>query len=339
MRLMETPSAIGFDIARLGHSQQPDPLGASLHLFRMSGLFYSPTSLRGPWGLSLPPMAECLWFHVVTAGAGWIEVTTANDQTLPPFAVREGDLVVVPHGLGHTMYSEEGVATPSVLDMPQHHVTDQYALLSVEGDGPLTTAICGGVRFEHPAARHLVDALPPVIHIRSADGQHSEWLGSTLRLMAIEASELRPGGEAVITRLSDILVIHAIRAWIESEAETAGGWLGALADPQVGQAISAVHAEPERPWTVALLASEVGMSRSAFAARFTELVGETAMAYVARWRMHVATDRLREGSVSVAVIARDLGYESEASFSRAFKRVVGTTPGRVRRGADLAPST
>jgi AraC-like DNA-binding protein len=159
-----------------------------------------------------------------------------------------------------------------------------------------------------------------------------------LRLMAAEAGELRPGGEAVITRLGDILVIQAIRAWMESDPAAQTGWLGALQDPQIGRAISLIQRDPARDWTVASLADEVAMSRSAFAARFTELVGEPVMRYVARWRMHVAVAALKEEGATVGELADRLGYRSEAAFSRAFKRIIGVSPGAVRRTADQDPA-
>ena len=163
---------------------------------------------------------------------------------------------------------------------------------------------------------------------------------SVLRLMASEASELRPGGEAVITRLGDILVIQAIRAWIESDPAAQRGWLGALQDPQIGRAISYIHRDPARNWTVASLAHELAMSRSAFAARFTELVGEPAMQYVTRWRMQVAVAALKEEGATVGELADRLGYQSEAAFSRAFKREYGMPPAAWRRrGSGAAVGT
>ena len=150
---------------------------------------------------------------------------------------------------------------------------------------------------------------------------------STLRLMAAEAGALRPGGETVITRLADVLVVQAIRAWLETAPAARTGWLGALRDAQIGRALALIHGDPARDWTVASLARELAMSRSAFAARFTELVDEPAMRYLARWRMHVALDRLREEGVTVGELAGRLGYQSEAAFSRAFKRIVGSPPG------------
>ena len=135
----------------------------------------------------------------------------------------------------------------------------------------------------------------------------------------------------MITRLGDILVIQAIRAWIESDPAARTGWLGALQDRQIGHAISLIHRDPARDWTVASLAGELAMSRSAFAARFTELVGEPAMQYVTRWRMHVGLNALKDEGATVAELADRLGYRSEAAFARAFKRVIGVSPGAVRR--------
>jgi AraC-like DNA-binding protein len=186
------------------------------------------------------------------------------------------------------------------------------------------------VRFDHPAARNLVAALPDVIRIE-ADGAERDGMQGTLALMATETRDLRPGGEAVITRLSDVLVIQAIRSWIEADPTAQSGWLGALRDPQIGRALSLIHGDPARAWTVASLADELAMSRSSFAARFTELVGEPAMQYVTRWRMQVATSSLQEEGATVAELANRLGYRSEAAFARAFKRIVGIAPGAVKR--------
>jgi AraC-like DNA-binding protein len=187
------------------------------------------------------------------------------------------------------------------------------------------------VRFDNPAARDLIQILPSTIHAEPSDPP-LDWMQGALGLMAAEARELRPGGEAVITRLADILVIQAIRSWIETDPAAQRGWLGALRDPQIGRAIALIHRHPERAWTVASLAGEVAMSRSAFAARFSELVGEPVMQYVTRWRMQVAHEALRSEGTTVAELAARLGYRSEAAFGRAFKREMGIPPGAAKRG-------
>ena len=300
-----------------------DPLGEALHFLRMNGAFYCRSELTAPWGLTLPPMPGYVWFHVVTSGRVWLETGAEDARVLGP-----GELALVPHGEGHVLRSEPGAPVPGILDLDRELVSERYEILRHGGGGAPTTLICGAVRFDHPSAHNLVAILPPLIHV---DAGRSDWLQGTLRLMAAEARELRPGGEAVITRLGDILVIQAIRSWIETDPAARTGWLGALQDRQIGRAITLIHREPARAWTLASLAGEVAMSRSAFAARFTELVCEPPMAYLARWRMHLARDALTEQGSTVAELASRLGYRSEAAFARAFKRVIGSPPGAVRR--------
>jgi len=305
-----------------------DPLGEALHLVRMNGAFYCRSELTAPWGMTMMPMPGYVWFHVVTSGRVWLEAGDAEPTLLAP-----GDLGLVPHGEGHVLRSEPGVPAPGVLELDREEVSDRYEILRHGGGGAPTTLICGAVRFDHPAAANLVDILPPILTVEAASSPQVEWMQSTLRLMAAEARQLRPGGEAVITRLGDILVIQAIRSWIETDPAAQTGWLGALQDRQIGRALSLVHRDPARDWTVASLADELAMSRSAFAARFTELVGEPAMQYVTRWRMQVAVNSLKEEGATVAELANRLGYRSEAAFARAFKRVIGIPPGAVKRAA------
>jgi len=305
-----------------------DPLGEALHLVRMNGAFYCRSELTAPWGMTMMPMPGYVWFHVVTSGRVWLEAGDAEPTLLAP-----GDLGLVPHGEGHVLRSEPGVPAPGVLELDREEVSDRYEILRHGGGGAPTTLICGAVRFDHPAAANLVDILPPILTVEAASSPQVEWMQSTLRLMAAEARQPRPGGEAVITRLGDILVIQAIRSWIETDPAARTGWLGALQDRQIGRALSLVHRDPARDWTVASLADELAMSRSAFAARFTELVGEPAMQYVTRWRMQVAVNSLKEEGATVAELANRLGYRSEAAFARAFKRVIGIPPGAVKRAA------
>jgi AraC-like DNA-binding protein/mannose-6-phosphate isomerase-like protein (cupin superfamily) len=307
-----------------------DPLGEALHLMRMDGAFYSLSEFTAPWGLDMPPMPQCLMFHVVTAGRCWLEIEGEERRVLQP-----GDLALVPHGEGHRLVSEPGGEAMALFDLPREELSERYELLRHGGDGAATNMVCGAVRFEHPAAQHLISLLPKTICIDAWNSDHADWLQSTLRLMAAEAKALRPGGETVVTRLADILVIQAIRAWIAEDPAAKTGWLGALQDPQIGRAILGVHRDPAQLWTVDSLAREAGMSRSAFAAQFKDLVGESPMHYVTRWRMLVATKALHEEDAPLAELAGRLGYQSEAAFSRAFKRFAGVSPGAVRRGRSV----
>jgi AraC-like DNA-binding protein len=302
-----------------------DAVGAALHVLRMSGTFYCSSDLRGPWGLRLPETPGCLWFHVVTSGTATIVV---GDEvvTLSP-----SDVVLLPRGEGHELRSTDPPPrspAPNVLTLPHTWYGERYATISYGGDGAPTTMICGAVRLEHPMAERLVALMPDIVHVPVSP--LTARLHDTLRLIALEVEETRPGGEAVITRLADVLVVQMLRAWLSHDPSARTGWLGALADPDIGRALALVHADPAHEWTVAGLARELALSRSTFAARFTALVGEPVMAYVTRWRMLVAHDRLRAGDTTVAAVAGAMGYRSEAAFSRAFRRVVGTSPGSVR---------
>lgn len=305
-----------------------DPLGEALHFLRMNGTFYSRPEFTAPWGLEIPASEDSLMFHFVTSGKCWLEVSGAKRRQ-----VQRGDLVLVPHGRGHCLRSAAGVPTARLFDLPREIMTERYEVFRHGGGGESTTMVCGVVHFAHPAAHHLLQLLPKLICIEAASSPHMEWIHSALRFMEDEARALRPGGEAIITRLADILVIQAIRAWIEKDPAAQRGWLGALKHPQIGRAIALIHREPAREWTVASLAVAVGMSRSSFAAHFTDLVSEPAMHYLARWRMHLALSWLKEDNAPLSEIAGRLGYESEAAFSRAFKRFIGTSPGAARRNS------
>jgi len=180
-------------------------------------------------------------------------------------------------------------------------------------------------------AGRLIGLLPKLIRVDTWQSPEMEWIQSTLRFIAAEAQQLNAGGETVITRLADILVIQAVRAWIAHAPAAQTGWLGALRDRQIGRAIAMIHRDPACNWTVATLAGRVGMSRSAFSARFTQLVGESAMRYAVRWKMQAALAQLQETDASLTELATRLGYDSDAAFSRAFKRIVGVSPGAARR--------
>jgi AraC-like DNA-binding protein len=303
-----------------------DPLGEALHFLRLTGAFYCRTELGAPCGLTMPPMGDSLSFHAVIAGS--CQLTADGHDTV---TLDVGDVVLVPHGRGHQLVTQPGVSTPSIFDLPHDYLSDRYAVLrhGVEG-GERVELICGAVQFEHPAAGNLIGVLPAVIHVRDDGSTSTSGIRGMLDMMGSEARELRAGGETIVTRLCDIVVIQAIRCWLEHDPQARTGWLGALRDVQIGRAITAIHRNPGGDWTVASLAVVALMSRSAFAARFTELVGEPALHYVTRWRMAIAVDQLSDHRTSIAHVAAMVGYESEASFSRAFKRTIGYPPSQAR---------
>lgn len=302
-----------------------DPLGEALHALRMSGAYYCRSELSAPWGLELPALKGYMWFHVVVRGIAQLEAEGGNVCLLAP-----GQFALVPHGEGHILRSDATAAAQPIGELSLERVSDRYEVLRSGGGGMPTTMICGAVRFDHPAAEELIALMPATICVDPAGSLEAEWMQATLRLMATEARTLPAGGETVITRLCDVLIVQAIRSWITRDGAGQRGWIGALQDPQIGRAISLIHREPGRPWTVDSLAHEVALSRSAFAARFTDLVGESPMAYVTRWRMQLARTWLSEAGTTVSEIATRLGYGSEAAFNRAFKRITGVPPGALK---------
>ena len=300
-----------------------DPLGGVLGDLRMRGTFYSRTEGTAPWGVEMPALGACMTFHVITEGSCLLEVDGEVH------ARSAGDLALVPHGRGHLLRSGPGAVITGRADLlPQDYVGEHYSVLRLDGGGAATRLLCGVLEPERPGAAHLLDLLPPVLLVDAGNAARGGWLSVLLGMITDEVRHDRPGAEAVVTRLADVVVIQAIRGWLETGA-TGPGWLRALRDPQVGRAVALVHRDPGAPWTLERLARETRMSRSAFAARFTELAGEPALRYVTRWRMHLATVELGRGA-RVGEVARRLGYDSEAAFSRAYRRVTGTPPVAAR---------
>lgn len=292
----------------------------------MNGVLYSRSEFTAPWGLELPVLKNRLMFHVVMSGRCWLELDGQEPQFLQP-----GDFALVPHGEGHKLLSAPGVPAQHLYDVPSEMLSERYEILTQGGGGEPISMICGVIRFDHPAAHQLINLLPKLIFVEAWRSPHQEWIQSTLRFMAAEAKELQAGGETVITRLADILVIQAIRSWIANDPAAQTGWLGALKDKRVGYALLLMQRHPETQWTVESLAESVNMSRSAFAAKFKDLVGESPLQYLTRWRMNMALTRLKEEKIAMAELAEQLGYQSEAAFSRAFKRYIGVSPGEARR--------
>lgn len=302
-----------------------DPFGEVLHHLRLEGTFYCRSELTAPWGIDVPAMPGHLTFQVVTSGRCWLEVEGQD-----PFLVEQGALTLIPHGLAHRFVSSPGESTVPLFGIPVDRISDRYERMRFGGGGDSTHVTYGVVQLGHVAAQRLLAQLPPVLHIDSWDDDVASWLHSSLRFMSREAAQLRPGGETVMTRLADILVIQAIRSWLEESPEARTGWLAALRDEHLGRALMAIHRAPEQDWTVAALAHEASMSRSSFSSKFSSMVGEAPLRYLTDWRMRTARLLLQESDDKLGVVAAAVGYQSEAAFSRAFKREFGHAPGSAR---------
>jgi AraC-like DNA-binding protein len=312
-----------------GEAEQ-DALGEALHFLRMSGLSYCRSDFTAPWGLFIPLAEGCARFHLVVSGSSILRVGE-TEQTL-----EAGDLVLLPHGDEHSLLDNAMSPVAHLEDLKCEYQSERYCLFRHGGRGPATHLVCVKVKFDHPAAYQLISKLPRIILVRAANSHEMEWLDPLVRFIGSEARTLRPGGDTVLTRLADILIIQTIRWWIESQTTMQPGWLAALRDVRIGRAITLIHREPARAWTIGTLANKVAMSRSSFADHFTKTLGEPVMHYVARWRMYTALTILQQDSVDIGELAARLGYSSEAAFSRTFKRVIGITPGAARRNRTVS---
>ncbi len=301
-----------------------DPLGETLHQLRLDGSLYCQSNLSGDWSLAMPALPGKMMFHIITEGECWLQIESQSPKLLKPKS-----LALIPHGKGHILSSYPDLSPVPLFEAGLKKISERYETLDINGDGPTTRLTCGVMGFDQVAGRQLIDQLPNVLSIDRLEKSCENWLSSTLDFIACEATTLKPGGETIITHLADILVIQLIRHWMEHSPQAGTGWVGALRDKHIGIALRAIHHNPSQRWTVDSLASECGMSRSGFSARFTQLVGKSVKYYLTEWRMSIAYQRLQLKTVPLIVLAEELGYTSEAAFSRAFKRVMGISPGRV----------
>jgi AraC-like DNA-binding protein len=246
-----------------------------------------------------------------------------------PLELRAGDLVALPHGEAHVLSdSPSGPFTGRGLDTGVR--AGACAPLSIGGSGEPATVVSGRIEYDDRRGSAIFALLPSIILLRGELVRAVPWLEPTLRTLACEAASGRPGSLTVVNRLAEVVLVQIVRGHLSS-LDAGSGFLSALADRQIGAALSFIHQSPGQAWTVQELAARVAMSRSAFAARFTRLVGEPPLHYVARWRMQKAKSLLSDGRATISEVAEAVGYESEAAFSKAFKRATGTAPGAYRR--------
>jgi AraC-like DNA-binding protein len=304
-----------------------DVLTDVLETVRVVAACYGRMEASAPWGLRVRA-SEDAKFHVVLSGHARLLV----DGTDEPIELSEGDIVALPHGHAHSLIDDPNIVAQPLEELLVCRARGDGGILRVGGGGEASTIVSGRFGFEDRRNNPLLSVLPSVITLRGEMGKSVRWLEPTLKFIACEAASGRPGSQTVIARLADVLFIQIVRGYLASLPANGSGWLSALADTQIGAALGHIHQNPEQDWTVQSLASKVAMSRSAFASRFMRLVGEPPLSYVTRWRMQKAAGMLREGKQTLAEVASQVGYDSEAAFSKAFKRAVGSAPGAYRRG-------
>jgi AraC-like DNA-binding protein len=314
-----------------------DALSDVIKAAQLSGGVFLHAEFRAPWCVRdeldaslcdpfLKPVGSLIHYHFVVEGSMWVKL-----EGEPERIARAGDLVLFPRNAKHLLGSDLSL-TPVVGDTVIRFPTDG-GLLSIEhgGDGEPTRLVCGFLGSEGIEDNPVLNGLPAVIQLSVEQGGSAEWIRSTFQHAADEVAQGRPGSATVLAKLSELLFVEAVRRYLEDLPEEETGWLAGLKDPYVSRVLALIHSNHRRSWTVEQLGREVGLSRSALADRFTRLIGMSPIHYLARWRMQVAAQRLRATNQSLALIAEDVGYESEAAFSRAFKKAYGTPPATWRR--------
>jgi len=316
-----------------------DALSDVLRVAHLTGGVFLHAEFYEPWcvasqvspehcGPVLGPASHLIPYHYVIEGELRFRVECDDRES---FTLGGGAVVLMPRNDLHVMGSD--------LDLPQVTASDLIrlpkdgGLLSIRhgGEGARTQMICGFLGYDGAEGSPIISALPPALKLDPEKGAAAEWIQSTFQYAAQEVATGRPGSETVLAKLSELLFVEAVRRYAETLPEDCTGWLAGLRDTHVARALALIHRDITKPWTVDELGRQVGMSRSSLADRFTRLIGMPPIQYLANWRMQVATEKLRNTSASLAQVADMVGYESEAAFSRAFKKAFGAAPATWRR--------
>lgn len=310
----------------------PDTLTQVLLGLRLDGVEYGRCLMRGPWAVAFPAQAAAR-FHFVASGSAWLRTAASDWQQLKP-----GDAVLLPHGSFHILASSPEVPTVDIASLSRVAVADNIYLVGSEHLGPPQPSgaapdvmFCGALRFNLDPLHPLIAMMPTVMLAGDLAGKDAT-VPLLLDAMEREVALDRIGACGILARLADALAASIIRAWVECGCNDATGWVAAVRCPKIGKVIAAIHAAPERDWTVPDMAALMGASRSSFAEAFTRTLGESPAKYVAKVKMFQARRWIAQDGMRVATAADRLGYESEASFSRAFKRVIGHAPSAARGG-------
>ncbi|WHZ22863.1 MAG: Transcriptional regulator, AraC family [Nitrospira sp.] len=320
-----------------------DVLSEVLKAVKLDGAVFFTGEFAAPWCAREPDagtMASCLpthanhviIFHLLLEGRGYARIEQ-DDRTMP---VTAGDIVMFPHGDAHLMGNGPPVPPVDSSQQVRQIIAEGRILTQLAGGGEVTKLICGYLTCDAQLSEVFLAGLPSILKINIRDTPSGQWLEDTLRYSVTQAEAYGPGGAAVIAKVSEALFVETLRRYIAQLPPTQTGWLAGVRDPGVGKALALLHRQPAHPWTIASLAAEVGISRSVLAERFQRYLEDTPIGYLTRLRLHLAARLLTSTSKSVAEIAGDIGYESEPSFNRAFKREFGLPPAQFRSRSKTA---
>lgn len=317
-----------------------------LRTLRLTGGIFLDCEFTAPWcvtasaigpnevGLLMMPLpAHVITYHYVTQGR--LLLQTAREQAI---SVEAGEIVVFPANDGHRLGSDLGIDAINAKELVLPPADGNLARIEHGGGGERTHIMCGFLGTDTPNDP-VIGILPNVLKLDAAQGASTEWIESSLRFAAREMAAGRTGSPAILAQLAECLFMEAVRRYVDSLPPQGRGWLAGFGDAVIGRALGLLHARTDHPWTVEELASQIGLSRSALADRFTRIMGEPPMRYLAKQRLRLAAQRLRASHEPVARIAFDAGYDSEAAFNRAFKRELGVPPAAWRARSVTRPQS
>lgn len=313
-----------------------DALSDVLHVLRLSGAVFLTAEFTAPWCVSSssgrhgagPAEGEhTVFFHWLVTGRCKARLADGGET----FEIGPGDLLMMPNDEAHVMGSDLDISPTAAEALVTPAPDGGMLTINSGGGGEKTHFVCGFLACDRRLSRPVLEALPNMLRVPFGNDPATAWLKSLLQLGTQETLARRPGSDTVLAKLSELLFVEAVRRYSESMPPEQKGWLAGLRDRFVGKALTLMHQKPGDEWTVDALANQVGLSRSALAQRFTELIGQPPMQYLTRWRLTVAAQRLRTDGASLAAVAEQVGYESEAAFNRAFKREFGVPPATWRR--------
>ncbi len=327
-----------------------DVLSDVLRTVRLTGSIFFTADLNDPWSITspgsdiiikhLPYKAECLTlFHIITEGSCWFQ-----PEKMKPFSLQKGSVIIFPHSCKHIMCSNRSIHPVPLLNLLSFEHIKGLSDVQYGGDGMKTQFICGYLLCDQ-RFNPMLGAIPEVIVLSYQDipvenswekplniipFQKNSWLDTMLKQLINEVKGKSIGAGTIVTRLTELMYIEVLRRYMQGLPERSKGWLAALRDHEVGRALRLMHGQPANKWNVEQLAAEVGVSRSAFARRFTDLTGESPMRYLTGWRMQLAKKMLQQPDLSLSMVAEKIGYDSNIAFSKAFKRFNGIPPGNWR---------
>jgi AraC-like DNA-binding protein len=313
-----------------------DALSEALNAVRMTGAIFFNAECTSPWGFRVPDIREVahllapgteriVSYHLMTEGEA---IVRFRDQCVP---ISAGDIVIMPHGDAHTVeHGSPSTYVDSVASLRGFFAGD-LGEMRLGGGGEVTHFVCGYFGCERDADRLFLAGLPPMIRINVRSYPAGAWLESSIRHLVSEAGRMRPGQSVLLSKMAEALFIETLRRHMEDLPAEQTGWLAGARDKVVGSALALLHRQPFHPWSITELAERTGTSRSVLADRFTRFLGEPPLTYLAHWRLQLAARLLQTTRRTVLEIAAEVGYDSEASFNRAFKRYFGLPPGQFRR--------